>query len=206
MAVSMSKKIDYVLAPDAQGQTQEIPYTATSIGDWKLNDVIMAPFCAHDCFHMHWRWSDNANNDGSTWGWGPANPYKAKGGAMVPQNQDVFIQLLGEAEFLYLARAHDVPTDAWQPFCHHGAGYAVHATDTLDDAKSRLPPVLATKFCASVKDRLTGGMNFTWSLLYWSLRYRLRAVPKAGPGGKTSWEGQVEERFSFTDEPGALGV
>ena len=85
----------------------------------------MAPFCAHDCFHMHWRWSDNHNNEPGTFGWGPVKPCSEVGRALVPWNQDVFIQLLGHAEFSYIAQAHGVPKDAWQPFCHHGGGYAV---------------------------------------------------------------------------------
>ena len=94
----------------------------------------MAPFCAHDCFHMHWRWSDNHNNEEATYGWGPVKLRTCKvrsGLALGPlRTRDVSLQLLGDAEFSYLARAHGAPKDTWQPFCHHGGGYALRIGET----------------------------------------------------------------------------
>jgi hypothetical protein len=176
-----------------------------SYAKWKMDDVVMAPFCAHDCFHMHWRWTDNANTEQATYGWGATEPYVAVGAPMVPLNQDVFIVILEKHGFSYLAQAHDVPKNGWQPFCHHGGAYAV----------AMKPPALAAKQQMSLID----GMVFQagnvghgleveggWALFYWRMRYRLKPVPRTmSPAlGVLDWDAVVEERFSFTDEPAAL--
>jgi hypothetical protein len=176
-----------------------VPFTTYEA--WKMDEVVMAPFCAHDCFHMHWRWSDNFNNEPGSYGWGPVNPWSKVGGVMVPENQDVFLQLLGHAEVSYIAQAHGAPNDAWQPFCHHGTAYALRVGTPMEIARDHvhLSDHMAFYPPGPNADKLDGT---SWALFYWRLRYRLV------PSGATSWGAYhaavVEERFRFNNEPKAL--
>jgi hypothetical protein len=57
---------------------------------------------------------------------------------------------------------------------------------------------VATKFIApGLIPTLLG--DDSWSLLYWHLRYRLKAVQRSG-----NWWGELVERFEFVDEKKAL--
>jgi hypothetical protein len=180
--------------------------SSTVAGDktaWKMDEVVMAPFCAHDCFHMHWRWSDNQNDEQATFGWGPVKPSSEVGRVMVPENQDVFLQLLGHAEFSYLAHAHDVPKDAWQPFCHHGAGYALRIGGRMELAQRTAWLADHMVFTDGTTLGASRDWRGGWALFYWRLRYRLVGV------GPTSLRGAysavaLEERFAFIDENNAL--
>ena len=119
---------------------------------------------------------------------------------MVPENQDVFLQLLGHAEFNYLAQAYDVPKDVWQPFCHHGAGYALRIGDAMNDAKkySEKTDRMVVK---DNKGNKVDGKG--WAVFYWRLRYCLVAAgPKSFFSGYSA--ATLKERFSFLDEAKAL--
>ena len=35
-----------------------------------LDSIVMAPFCIHDCFHMHWRWGEKLDSIQAR-GWSP---------------------------------------------------------------------------------------------------------------------------------------
>jgi len=182
--------------------------SSTVAGDktaWKMDEVVMAPFCAHDCFHMHWRWSDNLNIEQATFGWGPVKPCSEVGRVMVPENQDVFLQLLGHAEFSYLAQAHDVPKDAWQPFCHHGTGYAVRVGSRMELANASVWLTDHMLFTDGTPLGTTRDWRGGWALFYWRLRYRLVGVGKTDVLGRYSAV-ELEERFAFNDEHEALEV
>jgi hypothetical protein len=83
--------------------------------------AVMAPVCHHDCFHMHWRWTDAAT-DAPVSGWDGGLPYTKAGAAMIPVNQELAVAATGSS-FNYIPNAVDVPAKEWQIFCHHGAGY-----------------------------------------------------------------------------------
>jgi hypothetical protein len=168
----------------------------------KMNEVVMAPFCAHDCFHLHWRWSDNLNDEKGTFGWGPVKPCEEVGRVLVPENQDVFLQLLGDAEVSYLAQAHDAPKDVWQPFCHHGAGYALHIGEHMEFAKKHADWADHMWFYSSDPNKLTALDGESWALFYWRLRYRV--VPQGASSLGVYHTAAAEERFSFNNEPKAL--
>ncbi|MFO0587298.1 MAG: type VI secretion system tip protein TssI/VgrG [Polyangiaceae bacterium] len=59
---------------------------------WRLDDIVMAPFCAHDCLHLHWRWGATA---GRKWtkGWDASGPCRVDGAPLVPPDQDVWERL-----------------------------------------------------------------------------------------------------------------
>jgi hypothetical protein len=178
----------------------------TSYKEWKMDDVVMAPFCPHDCFHMHWRWTENCNDVDATYGWGPFKPNVLPGAPMVPENQDVFLVLHTEHSFSYLAQAHDVPKNIWQPFCHHGAAYAVSVAWVAEFAKFILAEFDGMRFALGSSPSGDSTVLGNWALFYWRLRYRLRPVARTDANGQTHWDVEVQERFSFKSEPRALAL
>ncbi|MBL4687953.1 MAG: hypothetical protein JKY37_25405 [Nannocystaceae bacterium] len=82
-----------------------------TVGKREFTDIVMAPFCVHDCLHMHTRWG--VAGDGLT---APANPKPMKGfvgykpyaqdaAPMVPFDQDVYVSVNANHEFAYRAVA-----------------------------------------------------------------------------------------------------
>jgi len=64
--------------------------------------VTMAPVCAHDCFHLHWRWGKGYTKTYNL-GWGPAGPYTEAGAPMVAPNQRVEIDVpAGRAAYAWI--------------------------------------------------------------------------------------------------------
>src|SRR5262249_3989557 len=118
--------------------------TAKNRSEIKFDNIVMAPFCPHDCFHMHWRWSDNGNEEPGAWGFKAGQPCKLAGAPLVPENQDVFLVPLQAHQVSYLAMARgtiedgfarQLPANEWQIFCHHGAGYGLRVGDKMDAAR-----------------------------------------------------------------------
>jgi hypothetical protein len=111
---------------------------AADRNQWRFNDITMAPICAHDCFHMHWRWSRTyvTPMDHTARGWGGAGvcgrPYTEAGQPLIPKNQELSVRLLSKTSFVYEAKALRVEADAWQVICHHGAGYVVETGSTVN--------------------------------------------------------------------------
>jgi hypothetical protein len=150
---------------------------ANSPSAWKLNvPVSMAPFCAHDCFHTHWRWG-NLRYDPFGWfdtnpkwvrGWGggsstsPGTPYTEPGAPLVPCNQDVTIHLLDKRSFKYVARAHAPVVGEWQILMHHGSAYAIDTNRLANTVQRVLSPL------AGLPGDTDKG---PWARFYWSLRY-----------------------------------
>lgn len=99
--------------------------------------VHMAPLCEHDCFHMHWRWSNgfkNIESKGWSSGWpesGGPNETPGRPLTQPKQTVDILPAPTGESPgFIYRAQAKradfDVslrPSKRWRTFCHHGFGY-----------------------------------------------------------------------------------
>ena len=113
--------IDKILPAEPLISTPET-LTSADFAQLKMNRISMAPFCPHDCFHMHWRWTDNLNGSQiATRGWGKDKPNEVPGAPMVRHNQDVYVGVPTPHTILYLADIHGVPSDDWQVICHHGA-------------------------------------------------------------------------------------
>jgi hypothetical protein len=113
----------------------------------------MAPFCSHDCLHIHWRWSPDSN----AWvhGWSSVAPFQDSGAPLVPQNQEVFIETPSANVFVYHAIAYPTadPADdgsrtlrenTWQVFMHHGGAYAQGIVDWRSATARRVMAVLST--------------------------------------------------------------
>lgn len=139
----------------------------------ELKRITMAPFCAHDCLHMHWRWIKNEKHPRYTFGWGgtaenPGGPFQVPGAPLVPANQDIAVKMLSATTFVYRAVINQPQPLVWQPVMHHGAAYSISAQGMLehllklDDARSDDLP----------GQGLLDEINGQWSILYWNLRYR----------------------------------
>jgi|GEM_PF-4267563 len=150
---------------------------------WHLDKIWMAPICAHDCFHMHWRWTDSVfTTDTSVYGWKAGQPCAKAGEVMIPENQDLFIRFLSPAIFSYFAQAFEVKADEWQVFCHHGAAYVVEVKASVDRARIGTDvPVLMTggtvAFSEGLPPTLYTGSN--WAVWYWNHRYYLDGAAPA---------------------------
>lgn len=106
-----------------------------------LDDISMAPFCAHDCFHMHWRWGSGAS---AKWarGWDDTSPNQVAGAPLVPLHQDVYIWLRGVAKLSvhHLIGRSDgsiesLEANEWQVVMYQGTAYAVQVEDLISWAK-----------------------------------------------------------------------
>jgi hypothetical protein len=183
--------------------------TFTDLKTWKMDEVAMAPFCAHDCFHMHWRWSDNVNIEPATWGFDQGQPCKSVGRVMVPENQAVFIVMSSTpGKVSYLAKAEKVPADEWQIVCHHGAGYGLSVGFLVNRGKEAQRFLAGTAFVgpahtfpqpADKPDRRRAEVEWDdWALFYWVNRFTLNK-PATG-------QVEVFERFSFTNRKAALAL
>ena len=175
-----------------------LPGAALTVTDpdrdtWKLNDIVMAPICAHDCFHMHWRWSNATVSDADLTAKGfvyqtdrtsPMIPYRRRGAPLVPPNQDVYIRLPNQRSIVYEAEAWNAKAEAWQVICHHGVGYVTltgpmvdlgrktQDLQAIDIPTHRGPPdVLMPRFFKDTTGTapLTAAEN--WSVWYWRNRY-----------------------------------
>jgi hypothetical protein len=156
----------------------------------RMDDVVMAPFCVHDCLHMHVRWGEPLVNWLTQVFTGPFpdsnkgfdvnnNPNTTPGNTMVPINQTVRLQLNPPAEFTYEARAHGIAGPGrWQVFFHHGMAYANEIWEPAVVDKARIAMEL-TALKGGEQDFNRGqplntpslnALDF-WSVFYWRLRW-----------------------------------
>lgn len=163
-------------------------------------EVTMAPFCVHDCFHLHWRWGTRSDlaPEGPKWarGWSGDVPYSQAGAPMVAGNQEVSIKMLGPCSMAYTARIHAPMVGRWQVVMHHGAAYALSYTrvpDALPRLEDGLTPDLRGEVWGEGK----------WTHFYWHLRYTLAPHPMRSldpTGTLTDWMGghdKYAERLSW---------
>ena len=91
-----------------------------------LDRITMAPFCFHDCLHMHVRWGAG-DNDAQNRGWRDEETPNALAGApLVPTNQKVTLNLLSPTSFEYIAEAQGVRAGTWQIMLHDGPADALN--------------------------------------------------------------------------------
>jgi len=129
----------------------------------------MAPFCVHDCLHVHWRWgraSPDLMNPKWVRGWVGDQPYREAGAPMVAPNQDVTLTLPSPYSMRYTARIHAPVAGRWQIVMHHGAAYALSYSSAVDWAE-RGNDFLTTDLQGDDDE------NGQWALFYWHLRYKL---------------------------------
>lgn len=153
-------------------------YSAFSPRDLGIDTIVMAPFCAHDCLHMHWRWS--CFND-KKWnlGWGPNGPYEVPGAPMVPPNQDVRLWFRSDSAVTYHVVVAE-PAGAtlaeyeWNVLMHHGFGYAVSiASKWKGYLAMNAVGTLGTSYEMLDRERNSITVNNSTAMLYWLVRYRV---------------------------------
>lgn len=151
-----------------------------------VDKITMAPFCIHDCLHLHVRWGEG---DDDKWnkGWTDQHTPSAKSGApLVPPNQKVTIKLLTPSSISYTAEATDVAPADWQIFLHHGGSYALSAGGAASGMR---------------KWRNTAGFvsadQAKWALAYWNFRYVVLITKSDMFGLK---EAEVFERLKLDAE------
>ena len=163
-------------------------------GGWP-KEVTMAPFCVHDCLHLHWRWGTRNDlvPEGPKWvrGWSGDVPYRQAGAPMVPSNQDVSIKVLGPYSITYTARIRAPTVGRWQVVMHHGAAYALSYT--------RLPawlPFLEDGLTPDLREE--SWADGRWARMYWHLRYALapHALRSLGPTGTLAAGVKGQDRYA----------
>jgi len=141
-------------------------------------EVTMAPFCVHDCFHLHWRWGEGRIDKLSPkWlrGWEGDVPYRIIGAPMVAPNQDVSLKMLGPCSIAYTARIHAPVVGRWQIVMHHGAAYALTYESAATQTAKGID-VLTTDLPGEDDE------DGTWANFYWHLRYHFVADLAKGMG------------------------
>jgi hypothetical protein len=157
---------------------------------WHFNDITMAPICAHDCFHLHWRWGEEPVNpdDLTAFGWGGGGvcgkPYTERGNPLIPKNQELFIRLTSKRSMIYEATARRVEARTWQVIGHHGAAYITDTgfmvdlgrrTQDLFAVAGLVPTVYAEldEIAKGAEGELSALVN--WALFYWRNRFTIRS-------------------------------
>ncbi len=137
-----------------------------------FNNVSMAPFCIHDCLHMHCRWGIFKDIPKSIKGFdNNFNPNTVDGAPLLPHNQSVRITLFPPAGFGYEGIVHGpVQAGRWHVIFHHGLGYANEIWDTNKMDAARTGVELFS--LANVEENLTPvTATNSFALFYWRLRY-----------------------------------
>lgn len=156
----------------------------------KLDPIYMAPFCSHDCYHTHWRWSVNEDKEW-TKGWDATGPYRKSGAPMVPENQDVALEIQGPNKVSYHAYATPLPNQKflkyleWQITMHHGSAYAQGIADWTSSTMASVNSFMAREmieFYDASDNKIDNSAR-----MYWYLRYFPAIV-----GGKVVAKERVE--------------
>jgi hypothetical protein len=139
--------------------------------------ITMAPFCIHDCLHVHWRWSADFDDPFSK-GWVGHVPFAKAGAPLVPSNQEVKLDLTSPTSVRYTATAENPVPGQWQIVMHHGCAYGVSASNWRAEYVKR---VLDGRFA----EGLLGAFGShppeddrSWANVYWELRYVRRGKDK----------------------------
>ena len=164
-----------------------------------FKSIVMAPFCVHDCLHMHVRWSTWPGKD-LLWydpfdlpafapvnfrGWdGDSTPNAIPGAPMVPANQKITLHLEKHCGFQYVAHAESVKAGNWQFIMHHGASYSVADIWRGSLARIASPDSGVALRAASPRHNLNGSLEQrikdgelissapgSYAMMYWNLRW-----------------------------------
>lgn len=195
-----------ILTKNVAGPLAPLPcYVDISTSRMKLDTIAMAPFCSHDCFHMHWRWSATTDSEWCL-GWGNdtanAKPYTVAGAPLVPPGHDVDMKLLSATEIIYSEQAFPpdaipgvrkdplIPALKWEIFCYAGAAYAQGISDWKTEVMNRFN-MWSRDGVGTFKRK---DPYKEWDLkhppvFYWSMRY-----------STTSEEGVPQEYLYLTDK------
>jgi hypothetical protein len=158
-----------------------------------LDDIFMAPFCEHDCFHIHWRWGE-FSTDQQAKGWSGGVPYSKPGAPMVPENQTVSIRVISKFAHEYIAEANSkhgaIDPGTWTHVNHHGGAYAISTGNLAVTARVGV----AITVVEPLHEPDVGSTTTEWSVFYWHLRFGGSA-----PAPFTGDPDVVQERLNIVD-------
>jgi hypothetical protein len=178
--------VDERLMPE---KIEHISYPVEDRAAWRFDDIAMAPFCAHDCLHMHFRWAKFASAKWSL-GWNANGPYAVAGAPQVPEEQDVWLWFRARAAITYHVVASSPRlVDGWHVFMHHGFGYAL----SIQGVISHLLAMTAMHTFSGVVFLGTEGQSVhpsaSTAAYYWQARYGFEVTDgKAAPFERLSVE------------------
>lgn len=139
-----------------------------------LEHIVMAPICAHDCFHVHWRWT-NAGVQAPQMGWSDSAPNAVPGATMIPQHHELRLFSEADNQVVLIEEAvpeSAIPADTFELFFGFGAGFAVSA-GTVGFAAVRAQMNLASEVYfvdpANPSDRITP--ENSWAAFYVTLQF-----------------------------------
>lgn len=141
-----------------------------------LGEVVMAPICAHDCYHAHWRWPAFGSTP-SVEGWDHTGPHRKPGAPLVPPHHavDLHIHSGFEVEVREIAFGHDgtgLPTNEWEIFHHPAYAYAVFTGTFAVPALRMLVAENAKVRFLDENDRQALATE-SWPVFYFLIRYKL---------------------------------
>jgi hypothetical protein len=145
-----------------------------------LDAITMAPFCIHDCMHMHVRWT-NMSPFTAHHGWDGDTPNALPGAPLVPPNQRVTLKLLSPFQFEYRVEAHKVKPGKWQIMLHHGAAYSLS-----DNALGKALKMVSEESGVSAE-------HSAWGMMYWNLAWVMGTDNKQHP--RLFWEEGTLEKL-----------
>ena len=168
-----------------------------------LDDIAMAPFCAHDCFHTHWRWGVTATAKW-TLGWDSTGPYKVAGAPMVPLNQNVDIWLRSKNSLTYHVTVGPKQGDPYimpgdcQVIMYHGSAYAaaITAAKLMYIGKTAVSTLAPPPWFLDDSGSAVQATD-SWAVLYWGERLKGDFVP-AQDGAAPAYV--IKERTTMTDD------
>ncbi|RKH01164.1 hypothetical protein D7X74_38030 [Corallococcus sp. CA047B] len=131
----------------------------------RLDEIVMAPFCIHDCLHLHWRWLPTGENETWMWGWDETGPYAVAGVPHIPVNQHLRVEMESTHAFVYSVHADTaMPAGQWQYVLHEGLAYGLNANPQW------LARLMQTG--TALLERWPPAAALSWAMFYWALRYR----------------------------------
>ncbi|WP_147452585.1 MULTISPECIES: hypothetical protein [Corallococcus] len=142
--------------------------------DAKLNleEIVMAPFCIHDCLHQHWRWLPAKEK--SLHGWDEKGPYAVPGAPHIPLHQHLRVEVESPHAYAYCVRSEQVlEPGRWEYILHEGLAYGISASHDVMGKMLLGGRALLSPWPSEAQA--------SWAMFYWVLRYsrtRDRAVER----------------------------
>ncbi len=170
--------------PDAVRALNASRFTNPPVGgqtpqaEWGTREISMAPFCVHDCLHMHWRWGAELSSGQKSWrqwGWDGFDPFVKAGYPIVPSNQriEVAIPAAGHSHVQTITMFRP-EAGRWQIANHNGMAFAVYLPEEVEKIKYLLDLYLVEVENESDNLKLNADDDYTgesWPVRYWRFRY-----------------------------------
>ena len=141
----------------------------------RTEDIAMAPFCVHDCLHMHFRWGMAGSAKWSRGFNDKYEPYSVDGATLVPHDQKVIVTCLSPSSFVYEGRVDaKVPAGRTTTFFHHGMSYA---NEVWSSVKVGMARASVDAFSAGFPFPIDLRASTSWATFYWHLRFGGKTMP-----------------------------